>query len=39
MGFAPLFWLLAGLLMIGSEFLVPGFVIFFSAPVQSQSVC
>lgn len=29
MGFAPLFWLLAGLLMIGSEFLVPGFVIFF----------
>lgn len=29
MGFVPLFWLVAGLLMIGSEFLIPGFVIFF----------
>lgn len=25
----PLFWILLGLVMIGSEFLVPGFVLFF----------
>lgn len=25
----PLFWILLGLIMIGSEFLIPGFVIFF----------
>ncbi len=25
----PLFWILLGLILIGSEFLIPGFVIFF----------
>lgn len=29
MDFIPLFWLLFGLLLIGAEFLIPGFVIFF----------
>ncbi len=29
MGIIPLYWILLGLIMIGSEFLIPGFVIFF----------
>ena len=27
--YIPLIWLIAGLLMIGAEFIIPGFVIFF----------
>jgi len=29
MGYIPLIWLIAGLLLIGAEFIIPGFVIFF----------
>lgn len=29
MGIIPLYWIILGLLLIGSEFLIPGFVIFF----------
>ena len=29
MGIIPLYWVILGLLLIGSEFLAPGFVIFF----------
>ena len=29
MGIIPLYWIVLGLLLIGSEFLIPGFVIFF----------
>jgi len=29
MEFIPLFWLILGVILVGSEFIIPGFVIFF----------